>query len=70
MSILAKSKKNGSNFNEPVIITHSYSENFSGIQLADILAGAVYHKFNNGDSQYIDIIDQNKFPQKYLELWK
>ena len=61
---------NGSNFNNPITIKHSYSENFSGIQFADILAGAVYHKFNNGDSQYIDIIDLNKFPQQYIELWK
>ncbi len=60
---------NGSNITD-IVITHSYSENFSGIQFADLLAGTVYNKFNNCDSQYIDIIDQDKFPQTYIELWK
>ena len=53
-----------------VSISHSYSENFSGIQLADTLSGAVYQMFDNGDSRYVDMIDLSKFPQTFLELWK
>ncbi len=53
-----------------VSISHSYSENFSGIQLADTLSGSVYQMFDNGDSRYVDMIDLSKFPQTFLELWK
>ena len=51
-------------------IYHSYSENFSGIQFADLLAWVVYQKYNNSNSSYLDIIDKRKFPQKIIELWK
>lgn len=49
-------------------IYHSYSENFSGIQFADLLAWVVYQKYNNSNSSYLDIIDKRKFPQKIIEL--
>ncbi len=51
-------------------IFHSYSENFSGIQFADILSGSAYQKFNNADSHYADMIDHSRFPQTFIELWK
>ena len=49
---------------------HSHSENFSGIQLADILSGSVYQEFNNANSPYVDKIDLLHFFQTFLELWK
>lgn len=51
-------------------IFHNYSENFTGIQFADLLSGSAYQKFNNGNSHYMDLIDNTKFPQLYVDLWK
>lgn len=51
-------------------IFHSYSENFSGIQFADLLSDSAYQKFNNSDSHYMELIDNNKFPQYCIDLWK
>ncbi len=59
----------GSNIGK-INIFHSHSENFSGIQLVDILSGSVYQKFNNTNSIYVDKIDLSHFPQTFLELWK
>ncbi|MEM0133856.1 MAG: DUF3800 domain-containing protein [Thermoplasmatales archaeon] len=55
---------------ENINIFHSYSENFSGIQLTDILSGSVYQKFNNANSYYVNLIDSARFPQMFLDLWK
>ncbi len=51
-------------------IFHSQSENFSGLQLADLLSGAVYQKFNNQSPLYVNLINQSTFPQYFKELWK
>ena len=61
--------RSGSKIGE-IEICHSYSENFSGIQLCDVLAGSVYQKFNNANSHYIDMMDLSRFPQSFIELWK
>ncbi len=53
-----------------ISISHSHSENFGGIQLADILSGSAFQKFNNANSLYIDMIDLSRFPQTFIELWK
>ncbi len=51
-------------------IFHSYSENFSGIQLEDILSGSTYQKYSNGDSHYLDIINPQVFSHTFIDLWK
>ena len=51
-------------------IFHNQSENFSGLQLADLLSRPVYKKFNNQDSLYVNLINQFTFPQYFKELWK
>ncbi len=51
-------------------IFHSNSENFSGIQLADILAGCYYQKYNNRNSEYVELIDSLKFPQNIIDTWE
>ncbi len=53
-----------------VRIFHSNSENFSGIQIADLLAWSIYQNYNNSDPSYLDLIDLQKFPQTFVELWK
>ena len=59
----------GSNIGK-LSISHNYSENFSGIQFADILSGSIYQKYNNGNSHYADMINLSSFPQTFIELWK
>ncbi|WP_393970671.1 DUF3800 domain-containing protein [Oxyplasma meridianum] len=61
--------RNGSNIRK-LDIFHSHSKNFSGIQLADILAGSTYQKYNNSNSYFVDVINQKTFPNYFLELWK
>ncbi len=61
--------KNGSNIGK-ISIFHSNSENFSGIQLVDILSGSAYQKFNNENPYYVNMIDPSKFPQKFKTLWQ
>lgn len=53
-----------------ISIHHSYSENFSGLQLVDILSGTLFQKYNNNNTHFFDLIDQSKFPQLLKELWK
>ncbi|MDR0913416.1 MAG: DUF3800 domain-containing protein [Methanobrevibacter sp.] len=50
---LIKSKDNILN------ITHSNSEKFIGIQIADIISGAVLKKVRDKDNSYIKIIEKN-----------
>ncbi|MCL4345313.1 MAG: DUF3800 domain-containing protein [Candidatus Thermoplasmatota archaeon] len=50
-------------------IYHSNSENFTGIQLVDLLAGSVFSKYNNDNPLYVDLIDQERFRQFYREVW-
>ncbi len=57
-------------FIDGIKIFHSQSENFSGLQLADLLSGAVYQKFNNNDATYVNLINQSTFPQYFEILWK
>ena len=64
-----KNLRDGSSIDE-IHIFHSQSENFSGLQLADLLSGAVYQKFNNQDPSYVKLINDTTFPQHYKELWK
>ena len=59
----------GSNIGK-LSISHNYSENFSGIQFADILSGSIYQKYNSGNSHYADMINLSSFPQTFIELWK
>lgn len=59
----------GSNIGK-ISISHNYSENFSGVQFADILSGSMYQKFNNANSHYVDMINLSSFPQTFIELWK
>ncbi len=59
----------GSNIGK-ISISHNYSENFSGVQFADILSGSIYQKFNNANSHYVDMINLSSFPQTFIELWK
>lgn len=59
----------GSNIGK-ISISHNYSENFSGIQFADILSGSMYQKFNNANSHFADMINLSSFPQTFIELWK
>ena len=61
--------RTGSNIGK-ISISHNYSENFGGIQFADILSGSVYQKFNNANSHYVDMINLSSFPQTFIELWK
>ncbi|WP_337860158.1 DUF3800 domain-containing protein [Ferroplasma sp.] len=61
--------KNGSKVGV-VEIYHSNSENFSGIQMADVVAGAAYQKYNNNNANYIDIINLSKFPQTFHKMWE
>ncbi len=39
-----------------VEIYHSYSQGWSGLQFADLLAWSAFQKFERGDSSYIDIL--------------
>jgi hypothetical protein len=61
--------KEGSSIGK-ISIFHNYSENFSGLQLADLLSGAVYQKFNNNNPYYVDLIDKSKFPQYFKKPWE
>jgi hypothetical protein len=61
--------RTGSNIGK-ISIIHSHSENFAGIQLVDIISGSAFQKYNNGDSHFVDMIDQSKFPQKFLKIFK
>ena len=68
-SYFERNLRNGSSIDR-INIFHSHSENFSGLQLADLLSGPVYKKFNNQDSLYVNLINQFTFPQYFKELWK
>ncbi len=46
---------------------HSYSQNFSGIQIADVMSWATYQKYNHSDPSYLNM---SNFPQTFIELWK
>lgn len=61
--------RNGSSIGR-INIFHSHSENFSGLQLADLLSGAMYQKFNNENPYYANLINKSTFPQYFRELWK
>ena len=50
-------------------ISHSYSEAWSGLQFADIVAWSIFQKFENSNEKYFDTIDIPKevrfvFPEK------
>ncbi|MBI2047381.1 DUF3800 domain-containing protein [Candidatus Pacearchaeota archaeon] len=49
-----------------IIIQHSYSHNFAGLQFADMLAWACFQKFEHKDSGYIDIL---KIEQEVYHVW-
>ena len=37
-------------------IYHSYSQSWSGLQFADLLAWSAFQKFEHGDSSYVDLL--------------
>lgn len=47
-------------------IEHSYSHCWSGLQFADILSWACFQKFENNNSEYIDLI---KLEQEVYHVW-
>lgn len=49
-----------------ITISHSYSHSWSGIQFADILAWACFQKFENNNSEYIDLIN---LEQQVYHVW-
>lgn len=49
-----------------ILIEHSYSHNFSGLQFADILAWACFQKFEHNNSKFIDIL---KIGQEVYHVW-
>ncbi len=49
-----------------ITISHSYSHSWSGIQFADILAWACFQKFENNNSEYIDLIN---LEQEVYHVW-
>jgi hypothetical protein len=48
-------------------IEHSYSNNFSGLQFADILAWSCFRKFEYNDDIYVNKI---KIEQEVYQIWK
>jgi len=46
-------------FAPSVVVSHLDSANSSGIQVADIVAGAVYRSLERSDSAYLDLISDN-----------
>lgn len=60
--------REGSKIGE-INIYHSSSENFSGIQLVDLLAGSAYLKYNNNNTHFVDLINKETFPQCFKEVW-
>lgn len=54
----------------PVLATkNSQSENFRGLELADLLLEAVCPRFNTEYPLNINLINQSTFPQYFKELW-
>ncbi len=49
-----------------VMIKHSYSHNFSGLQFADILAWTCFQKFEHSNSEFIDLL---KIEQEVYHVW-
>ena len=49
-----------------VTIQHSYSQSWSGLQFADLLAWAAYQKIEHGNSKYIDILT---IPKEAYAVW-
>ncbi len=49
-----------------IIIEHSYSHSWSGLQFADLLAWSCFQKFEHNNSRYIDVI---KLEQEVYHVW-
>lgn len=49
-----------------VILHHSYSHNFSGLQFADVLAWSCFQKFEHANSQFVDVL---KIEQEVYHVW-
>jgi hypothetical protein len=43
-----------------ISIYHSYSQSWSGIQFADVLAWSCFQKFEHGNNDYLELIDPDK----------
>jgi hypothetical protein len=50
-----------------VKIYHSDSKNWSGLQFSDMLAWACFHKYEHGNSEYLEKIT---LQVEFFELWK
>ncbi|MBI2565391.1 DUF3800 domain-containing protein [Candidatus Woesearchaeota archaeon] len=50
-----------------IIIQHSYSHSWSGLQFADILAWSCFQKFEHNNISYINLIDQEK--EEVYHVW-
>ena len=48
-------------------IYHSYSEKFSGIQHADLLAWVIFQRYNNNDPSYFGKINTSTFRQSIIK---
>ncbi|MFH1199800.1 MAG: DUF3800 domain-containing protein [Candidatus Micrarchaeota archaeon] len=49
-----------------VVIEHSYSQAWAGLQFADMLAWACFQKFEHSDSEYVDLV---KLVQEVSHVW-
>ncbi|MBI5072663.1 DUF3800 domain-containing protein [Candidatus Woesearchaeota archaeon] len=49
-----------------IIIYHSYSHSWSGLQFADLLSWSCFQKFEHNNNEYVDII---KLDQEVYHVW-
>jgi hypothetical protein len=49
-----------------VVIFHSYSQSWSGLQFADILAWSGFQKFEHNNSEYVELL---KLEQESYQVW-
>ncbi len=49
-----------------IIIEHSYSHSWSGLQFADMLAWACFQKFEHNNSEYVDLVN---LEQEVCHVW-
>lgn len=49
-----------------IIIYHSYSHSWSGLQFADLLSWSCFQKFEHNNNEYVDII---KLEQEVYHVW-